>query len=146
LVREGRYQADLEPLGATVLWGEGGQYKDMFSGLCGAPGGTSNNFGPTFCVAGIPSGQCDSNGQNLSQLAFITGSEVNRWGLGIMQEIDSAAMRVWANRQHLELNVDAVSACHLFTPDEFCAQPFGKKLKSSFEDLDMFMVGGVIFF
>ncbi len=32
------------PLGATVLWGEGGQYKDMFNGLCGNPTGDEPNL------------------------------------------------------------------------------------------------------
>ena len=35
LVRESRYQAGLDAAGATVLWGEWGQYNDMFRGLCG---------------------------------------------------------------------------------------------------------------
>jgi hypothetical protein len=144
------------PLGATVLWGEGGQYQDMFNGLCGNPGSPTVfheqflNSGD-FCLTSLPTGKFSKDGQNVTIPAFVTGSEVNRWGLGVMQEIDSAAMHVWANWQHLELNLDAVSACNqaiggitfLCSPD----QPnFGKKVKSSFQDLDMFMVGGVIFF
>ena len=35
--------------------------------------------------------------------AFVTGSEVERWGLGVVQEIDSAAMHLWARWQHQEL-------------------------------------------
>ena len=33
------------PAGATVLWGEWGQYQDMFSGLCGPTGNLNNVFG-----------------------------------------------------------------------------------------------------
>ena len=37
---------------------------------------------------------------------FITGSEVERWGLGVVQEIDAAAMHVFARWQHQEANID----------------------------------------
>ena len=36
----------------------------------------------------------------------MTGSEVERWGLGVVQEIDSAAMHLWARWQHQELDAD----------------------------------------
>ena len=35
--------------------------------------------------------------------SIITGSEVDRWGIGVVQEIDSAAMHLFARWQHLEL-------------------------------------------
>jgi hypothetical protein len=123
------------PLGATVIWGEAGQYLNMFSGMCGNPGAVTNNA--TFCKTSIPSNTFNSNGTNVNQPVFVTGSEVNRWGVGVVQEIDSAAMHLWANWQHLELNLDAVQ-----TEEGH----FGKKASASFQDLDMFMVGGVIFF
>ena len=116
------------PLGATVIWGEGGQYRNMFSGLCGTP--NSGNF----CQTNIPTNNFSSDGQNVTQTVLVTGSEVNRWGVGVVQEIDSAAMHLWANWQHLELNLDATVVAT------------GDKAKASFEDMDMFMVGGVIFF
>ena len=37
----------------------------------------------------------------------VTGSEVQRWGLGVVQEIDSAAMHLFARWQHLDLDLDA---------------------------------------
>jgi hypothetical protein len=142
------------PLGATVLWGEGGQYNDMFSGLCRSPGSPTHGDGTildrsTFCNIQIPTGKFNKDGTNQFQEAYITGSEVNRWGLGVMQEIDSAAMHVLANWQHLELNIDGKSegcgknvvACY-----DVNSKTFGKKVGASFQDLDMFMVGGVIFF
>ncbi len=47
------------PLGATVIWGEWGQYNDMYRGLCGAP--PSSLFqNPTFCVAQLPVGVSSS--------------------------------------------------------------------------------------
>ena len=116
------------PLGATVLFGEYAQYKDMFSGLCGTP-----NIG-NFCQTNIPTNNFNASGTNVTQTVLITGSEVNRWGVGVVQEIDSAAMHLWANWQHLELNLDSTVVAT------------GDKAKASFEDMDMFMVGGVIFF
>ncbi len=40
--------------------------------------------------------------------AFVTDSEVQRWGLGVVQEIDSAAMHVLARWQHQELDTTIV--------------------------------------
>ena len=37
---------------------------------------------------------------------FVTGSEVQRWGLGVVQEIDAAAMHVFARWQHQEVDLD----------------------------------------
>jgi hypothetical protein len=143
------------PLGATVIWGEGGQYHDMFNGLCNTPGelvsGNFNLTGNSLCTqeVAVP-GQFFKNGQAVTQNAFITGSDVNRWGAGIMQEIDSAAMHVWFNWQHLELNIDAVSAgCGPGATTgciETASSSFGKHISTSYDSLDIFMLGGVIFF
>src|SRR5262249_40443888 len=43
-------------LGTTVIWGEGGQYFDQFTGLCGRP-----NANPA-CVATINTSPFDANG------------------------------------------------------------------------------------
>ena len=37
---------------------------------------------------------------------FVTGSEVQRWGMGVVQEIDAAAMHVFARWQHQEADVE----------------------------------------
>jgi hypothetical protein len=116
------------PLGATVIWGEGGQYRNMFNGICGSPNVNA------FCLTNIPTNTFNPDGTNVVQTVQVNGSEVNRWGVGVVQEIDSAAMHLWANWQHLELNLDATVVAT------------GDKAKASFEDMDMFMVGGVIFF
>ena len=76
----------------------------------------------------------------MTQTVLVTGSEVNRWGVGVVQEIDSAAMHLWANWQHLEVNLDALDFAASFNNGQ------NTKAKASFQDLDMFMVGGVIFF
>jgi hypothetical protein len=143
------------PLGATVIWGEGGQYFDEFgNGQCfgnqhvlGVPG----NQG--FCGnLLIPSGQLTTgpfDGQNILNQVAVNGSTVNRWGAGIVQEIDSAAMHVFFRWQHLELQdfrmvctdeVDGCISAHGQTVDA------GDRVKESFKPLDLFQVGGVIFF
>jgi hypothetical protein len=129
------------PAGATVIWGEWGQYNDMYRGLCGpAPSGLDQPA--TFCFANLPVGVVQSGpfkGQAITAGAFVTGSEVERYGVGIVQEIDSAAMHLFARWQHLDLELDAVSVGNLGIDD-------GSNLKTSFEGLDIFQIGGVIFF
>ena len=73
---------------------------------------------------------------------FMNGSTVDRWGAGVVQEIDAAAMHVWFNWQHLEL--DAGFAGN----GTALSNPSGNfhSVKQNFDDLDMFMAGGVIFF
>jgi hypothetical protein len=104
------------PLGATVLWGEYGQYNDQFSTLagadvCSAPGFTSafpataNALGPSGAALGSAP-ICFNNVFNNG--VFVRDSEVQRWGVGVVQEIDSAAMHVFARWQHQDLDVNLV--------------------------------------
>jgi hypothetical protein len=118
------------PIGATVLFGEGGQYKDQFGSLAGA----------NLCANGVlvGGGACFTN-----QNVFLTGSTVNRWGAGIVQEIDSAAMHLWVNWQHLELDTSLVG--NRFGTNPIDARSY-KNVNQGFDNLDMFMAGGVIFF
>jgi hypothetical protein len=162
------------PAGATVLFGEWGQYRDQFNGLCGFPTSLdSGNFGNTFCEVNIPTGVVASGpnkGNAIVTDSLVNGSEVNRWGLGVVQEIDSAAMHLFARWQHIELDLNATdvglcntgavttvgrtTGCFINTGTarnpRFIAgeanKHFGKGLNTSFEDLDIFQVGGVIFF
>jgi hypothetical protein len=132
--------------GATVLWGEWGQYNDMFSFLCGLPEGPGDGC-LTILPTNIASGP---KGSFLTAEGTVTGSEVQRWGLGVVQEIDSAAMHVFARWQRLSLDLDATGT-GLFCPGEggLCFvddSRFGKRINTKFEDLDIFQVGGVIFF
>jgi hypothetical protein len=87
--------------------------------------------------------------------SIITGSEVDRWGIGFVQEIDSAAMHLFARWQHLELNSLTAKNLGLTclgggpqgTGDGCVANgKFGKDVSGGFQDLDIFQVGGVIFF
>jgi hypothetical protein len=119
--------------GATVLYGEYGQYEDQYRGMCSG--------GYTGCYASFQTGaygyQNESYGEGSTTIGNITGSEVDRWGLGVVQEIDSAAMHLFARWQHTELDisgnfVDAYTHKKIAAPD--------------YEDLDIFQVGGVIFF
>jgi Gram-negative porin len=127
------------PLGATVIWGEGGQYLDMFAAvanvdLCNGGGftnafpATKNALGPSGAFLGTA--PVCFGGDNV----FTQDSTFNRWGLGVVQEIDSAAMHVFARWQHQELNLSLFDA----TKDS--------NVHQGFEDLDIFQVGGVIFF
>jgi hypothetical protein len=126
------------PAGATVIWGEGGQYLHQFSGLCANPSGSDDS-----CEAFIPVGTF-KNGDAITNQVQINDSTVDRWGIGVVQEIDSAAMHLFARWQHLSLDISA-------TCDDVACGPNGKTKRGasfspSYEDLDLFQVGGVIFF
>jgi hypothetical protein len=136
------------PLGASVLYGEYGRYNNQYSTLAGTDvcsgGGftnvfpaTANKLGPTgssFGTAPICTSGAFDNG------VFVSGSEVQRWGLGVVQEIDSAAMHVFARWQHQELDVDLRG----FDLVGDCSK--GCKASQGFDNLDLFQLGGVIFF
>jgi hypothetical protein len=135
------------PAGATVLFGEWGQYRDQFTGLCSEDPSKSDDS----CEAFIPVGAVHASGNNsptngnpIVDTVQITGSTVDRWGLGVVQEIDSAAMHLFARWQHLSLDLDAV--CDQDTCGPNGKVGFGKKFSPSYEDLDIFQIGGVIFF
>jgi len=128
------------PLGATVLFGEGGQYLHQFTGLCSLPSASDDS-----CEANIPGGSFNTNGTVNTDQVQITDSTVTRYGLGVVQEIDSAAMHVFARWQHLDLDLSA-------TCDQSGGCGNNGKVKDganfspSFESLDLFQLGGVIFF
>jgi hypothetical protein len=119
------------PIGATVLFGEYGQYNDQFAALVGSD--MEGTF--TFQGCQFPSVfDC-----------YVTGSEVERWGLGVVQEIDSAAMHLWVRWQHQELDVDLVG----FGDDGAITNgACGDRCSVSqgFDDWDVFQAGGIIFF
>jgi hypothetical protein len=83
--------------------------------------------------------------------AFATGSEAQRWGLGAVQEIDSAAMHVWARWQHQEVDVDitgfsltGAGCLGGLDPDNCTVKK--QRINQSFDDWDLFQLGGIIFF
>jgi hypothetical protein len=142
------------PAGGTVLWGEWGQYQDMFSGLCGETANL-NNFGDQpNCTNAMPTNFVFANGPfkgvALTEFTTINSSEVTRWGLGIVQEIDSAAMHLFARWQHIELDISQTSFGFLTNPVTgatiFDPNRRGRKVNTSFEDLEIIQLGGVLFF
>jgi hypothetical protein len=69
--------------------------------------------------------------------------------VGIVQEIDSAAMHLFARWQHLDLDLDVTDARVTRINSngvEVYNKGFGKSLSNSWEGLDIFQLGGVIFF
>jgi hypothetical protein len=150
------------PAGATVIFGEYGQYRDQFSGLCALPSGNEDIIGGNDCAHFLPTGALAQNvnigtqhfkkGDAITENAVVTSSEVTRWGVGVVQEIDSAAMHVFARWQHLDLDLTSTSlgsSCIQSSEEgSFCAPNgrFGDKLKTDWEGLDIFQIGGVIFF
>jgi hypothetical protein len=134
------------PVGATVLFGEWGQYNDMFTGLC--PGTIPSTPDGALCNTSLPIGTFSNGDADLAS-AQVTGSEVQRWGVGVVQEIDSAAMHLFARWQHLDLDLDATDTRLTVINNNGAAvinKDFGKSLNTSFEGLDLFQIGGVIFF
>ncbi len=134
------------PLGATVLYGQGGQYFNEFgNGFCFGPGGGAQ-FGAGQCTGFLPSGSTNADGTSINNFVAVNGSTVNRWGAGVVQEIDSAAMHVFFNWQHLNLDVNAICATTGGCLSGNNVVGAGQKVNSRFDDLDIFQVGGVIFF
>jgi hypothetical protein len=118
------------PIGATVLYGEYGEYKDQFGRLVGLD--LEDNKGDALA-------SCTDNFDD----CFVTGSEARRWGLGVVQEIDSAAMHLWLRWQHQELDVDFAAIGNSEAGDG-CDGTC--KFKQGFDDWDLFQAGGIIFF
>ena len=118
------------PAGATVLYGEYGQYNDQYASLagisqCGTVGNVAGTAAGNFC------------GNNVANTLFVTGSEIERWGLGAVQEIDSAAMHLFARWQHQDASIDFVGTN---------VNGVKSSVSQGFEDWDLFQVGGIIFF
>ena len=119
----------LNQLGTTHFYGEYGFDDDAYGDLAKL-GATCANF------------QLDGNGaqgnSNLAQACAgdanttITSSDMTRWGLGVVQEIDAAAMSLWVKYRHHELDANFDGA--------------GGSGKQGFDNLDMVLAGAVIFF
>ncbi len=67
------------------------------------------------------------------------GSEIQVYGLGVVQEIDAAAMSIWLHYRHLEGEINGIgsnAAVAGYTGDG----------SETFEDLDMLKFGALINF
>ena len=156
----------LGALGATTFFGEYGQYNDQFAAgtnLCSFTTFGGSNLGnfcaptATLSLGGGLITASDVPGDILKG-AFVTGSEVQRWGLGVVQEINSAAMHVFARWQHQEMSADIVGLEITNPLDAGClgglsgngsgagCNVSSTKIHQSFDDWDLFQVGGIIFF
>ena len=116
------------PLGATVLFGEWAQYNDQYGDVKGVNGCAAGGFLTTINDGITPACAGSATGA-----AFVSDSQVQRWGVGLVQEVDSAAMHLYARWQHLELDVGLTDG-------------IGNNINQGFDDWDLFQVGGVIFF
>jgi hypothetical protein len=118
------------PLGSTILFGEYGQYNDQFASQVGADQCVTGGFGLGTGIGGF----CANNAANT---VAVSGSEVERWGLGVVQEVDSAAMHLFARWQHQDADIDFVGTN---------VNGVNSSVKQDFEAWDLFQVGGIIFF
>ena len=86
------------------------------AGMARRPAGSRGfNQGNTFCLTNLPIGVSAKMARAITATdaffgspgAQITGSDVDRWGIGVVQEIDSAAMHLFARWQHLSMDLSA---------------------------------------
>jgi hypothetical protein len=121
-------------VGKTIWYGEYGQYTDMFGGtgdVCLAFSGLATNV-TASCGAAVLTGAGALDG--FTNSVVITGSQVDRYGLGVVQEIDAAAMHLFARWQHQEADIG------------FRNVDTGDSVKQSFESLNIYQLGGIWFF
>lgn len=118
-------------MGSTTFFGEYAQYNDQFASLtgvnlCGVPGsfGLGSNAG-NFCAA------------NAANALNVSGSEVERCGLGVVQEVDAAAMHLFARWQYQDLDLDLVGTN---------AAGVNSNVSQGFDEWNLIQLGGVIFF
>jgi len=126
---KGGVRTALNPLGATVFYGEYGQDDDMYSGLTG---------GAVFSdVTDICDGFAGTGGSidiacGTAASVNPTGSTFRRFGFGVVQEIDAASMAVWLKYKNYDADLDFVAD--------------GAAGSEDFEELHIFAFGGAVFF
>lgn len=123
-------RANLNPLGATVFYGEYGHDKDMFSGLLGGAvfSGTTDICDGFAGTGGRIDNACLANPGGVEA----TGSKFSRFGFGVVQEIDAASMAVWLKYKNHSADVDFSSN--------------GAGQSESMENLHIYALGGAVFF
>ncbi|AHB48179.1 hypothetical protein W911_07045 [Hyphomicrobium nitrativorans NL23] len=122
-------RTNLTSLGATIFYGEYGRGDDMFSGLeggavfsgvtdlCDGFAGTGGNI-DTACAGGA---------------AHTSGSTFERFGFGVVQELDAASMALWLKYKNYDGEIDFIDAG-------------GATGKESLENLHIYALGAAIFF
>ena len=118
-------RAKLNPLGATVFYGEYGKDTDMFGGLsddlCDPAGSDFAGTGGNIAAA------CANDPVNA------TGSDFRRFGFGVVQEIDNASMAIWLKYKNYSADIDFIDGN-------------GDRGRERFEDLHIYALGGAVFF
>jgi predicted porin len=120
-------------LGTTHFYGEYGENQDQVAGLNNIVLSAGNPPTSVLCNTIGASGGGSVNAACADPLTIATGGEVQRWGVGVVQEIDAAAMSLWAKWRHHEGDLQFVDSA-------------GVAGSTSFEDVDMFLAGAVIFY
>lgn len=98
------------PIGATSIYGEFGWSEGALTGL-------------NVAVASAVGGDID----------YVTDSSLQLWGVGLVQQVSSAAMEVYFSYRHLEADVRGIEAS-------------GAQVVAPLEDLDLFLLGSRIRF
>jgi len=114
------------PLGATHIYGEYGQNRDMHASY---PAGSGSLCADFFGIGGSISDACASG---VDTSVNLTGTEATRIGIGIVQDIDAASMQLWAKWRMHQLEASFVDN--------------GVAGKQKFEDFNMGIFGAIIFF
>ena len=83
-----------------------------------------------------------SNNSNKQSLANwesgITGSNLDEWGLGLVQEIDAAAMSMWFTYRNYSADVTCANGCEI--------QGVNFRGQTTFQDFQVFKAGALINF
>ncbi len=116
-----------------MLYGEYAQYNDQIS-----PGAII----ATAAEASLPGfGLGGTDGS----FTTITGSEINQWGVGAVQEIDAAAMSVWLSFKHFEGEIDT-QGCAAERSTSLTFTCNGATGSQDFEDFQLLKFGALINF
>jgi len=109
------------PLGHTVIYGEYEKFDNEAQFGAGTPtavGGTPQGS------AGAFDGGCSSS-NNFNATANFCTAEVQLWGVGVVQEIDAAAMSIWLTYRNLEADIHNVDTGNDIATEDFQYVKFG---------------------
>ena len=123
-------RAKLNSWGSTVFYGEYGRDDDMFSGLLGGAvfSGVTDPCQGFAGTGGAIDTNCVNNGGDMN----ITGSTFERFGFGVVQEIDNASMAIWLKYKNYDADINFTSG--------------GAGGTEQLEDLDVYALGAAVFF